>query len=139
VAPPRPVTRSQNDIRKPKQFYPGIIRYGGFCSTGEPETWQEAMSDSRWKDAMEAEYDALRCNNMWRLVPTQEGRNVIDCKWVYKVKRKADGTVDRYKARLVAKGFKQRYGIDYEDTLLKLQQFVLFCLLLSPGDGNFAS
>jgi hypothetical protein len=46
VAPPRPVTRSQHNIRKPKQFYPGIIRYGGFCSTGEPETWQEAMSDS---------------------------------------------------------------------------------------------
>jgi hypothetical protein len=106
VAPPRPVTRSQHNIRKPKQFYPGIIRYGGFCSTGEPETWQEAMSDSWWKDAMEVEYDALRRNNTWRLVPAHEGRNVIDCKWVYKVKRKADGTVDHYKARLVAKGFK---------------------------------
>jgi hypothetical protein len=112
VAPPRPVTRSQHNIRKPKQFYPGIIRYGGFCSTGEPETWQEAMSDSWWKDAMEVEYDALRHNNTWCLVPAHEGRNVIDCKWVYKVKRKADGTVDHYKARLVAKGFKQRYGID---------------------------
>jgi histone deacetylase 1/2 len=106
MAPPRPVTRSQHNIHKPKQFYPSIIRYGGFCSTGEPETWQEAMSDSRWKDAMEAEYDALRRNNTWRLVPAHEGRNVIDCKWVYKVKRKADGTVDHYKARLVAKGFK---------------------------------
>nr|ABA94875.1 retrotransposon protein, putative, Ty1-copia subclass [Oryza sativa Japonica Group] len=45
-----------------------------------------------------------------------EGKNIIDCKWVYKVKRKADGSLDRYKARLVAKGFKQRYGIDNEDT-----------------------
>jgi hypothetical protein len=41
---------------------------------------------------------------------------VIDSKWVYKIKRKTDGIIDRYKARLVAKSFKQRYDLDYEDT-----------------------
>jgi hypothetical protein len=41
---------------------------------------------------------------------------VIDCKWVDRIKKSADGTIDRYKARLVAKGFKQRNDIDYEDT-----------------------
>jgi hypothetical protein len=50
------------------------------------------------------------------LVPHKQGINLIDCKWVYRIKRKADGTTDRYKARLVAKRSKQRYGIDYEDT-----------------------
>lgn len=55
-------------------------------------------------------------NDTWHLVPPKKGTNVIDYKWVYKVKRKADGSLDRYKARLVAKGFKQRHGIDYEDT-----------------------
>lgn len=65
---------------------------------------------------MNLEYSALMKNKTWHLVPRQEGKNIIDCKWVYKVKRKADVSLDRYKARLVTKGFKQRYGIDYENT-----------------------
>lgn len=65
---------------------------------------------------MDLEYSALMKNKTWHLVPRQEGKNIIYCKWVYKVKRKADVSLDRYKARLVTKGFKQRYGIDYEDT-----------------------
>lgn len=64
---------------------------------------------------MDEEYDALVRNKTWRLVPAKQGRNLIDCKWVYKIKRKANGEIDSYKARLVAKGFKRRYGIDYED------------------------
>jgi hypothetical protein len=50
------------------------------------------------------------------LSPPSSNKNIIDYKWVYHVKKRADGSIDRYKARLVAKGFKQRYGIDYEDT-----------------------
>jgi histone deacetylase 1/2 len=65
---------------------------------------------------MDSEYQALLHNKTRHLVPRPKGKNIIGCKWVYKIKRKADGTIDRYKPRLVAKGFKQRYGIDYEDT-----------------------
>lgn len=65
---------------------------------------------------MDLEYSTLLNNRTWHLVPPSKEKNVIDCKWVYKIKRKSDGTLDRYKARLVAKRFKQRYDIDYEDT-----------------------
>jgi hypothetical protein len=65
---------------------------------------------------MGAEFMALEKNRTWHLVPPKKGRNIIDCKWVYKIKSKQDGSLNRYKARLVAKGFKQRYGIDYVDT-----------------------
>jgi hypothetical protein len=65
---------------------------------------------------MDTEFDALTRNKTWHLVPPQKGTNVIDCKWVFKVKQKADGSLDRYKARLVVKGFKQQYSIDYEET-----------------------
>ena len=77
---------------------------------------KNALDDPKWKKAMDLEYSALMRNKTWHLVPNQRGKNIIDCKWVYRIKKKADGSIDRYKARLVAKGFKQRYGIDYEDT-----------------------
>jgi hypothetical protein len=80
---------------------------------------------------MDEEYDALIKNSTWHLVPSAPGQNVIDCKWVYKVKRKADGTVDRYKARLVAKGFKQQYGIVYEETFSPVVKATTIRIVLS--------
>lgn len=80
---------------------------------------------------MDTEFSALLKNNTWHLVPPQKGKNVIDCKWVYKIKKKDDGTIDRYKARLVAKGFKQRYGTYYEDTFSSVVKAATIRLVLS--------
>jgi hypothetical protein len=64
------------------------------------------------------------------LVPQKPGTNIIDCKWVYKVKRKADGCIDSYKAQWVAKEFKQTYWIDYEDTFSPVIKAVTIHLVL---------
>nr|ABA95721.1 retrotransposon protein, putative, Ty1-copia subclass [Oryza sativa Japonica Group] len=127
----RPVTRSQHGVHRPKKYTDGTVRYGCLTETGEPSSLQEALSSANWKQAMDKEFSALLHNKTWHLVPPVKGKNIIDSKWVYKIKKKADGTIDRYKARLVAKGFKQRYGIDYEDTFSPVVKAATIRLVLS--------
>jgi hypothetical protein len=100
-------------------------------TSGEPYNLQEALSSLHWKTAMDDEYAALMKNKTWQLVPPRSNQNLIDCKWVYKIKHKPDGYVDRYKARLVAKGFKQRLGIDYDDTFSPVVKPTTIRLILS--------
>jgi histone deacetylase 1/2 len=128
--PPRPRKRAQSGIHKPKQYIDGMIRYG-LAATTEPTSVDNALVDENWKKAMDVEYDALMKNKTWHLVPPNYGHNIIDCRWVYKVKRKVDGTLNKYKARLVAKGYKQRYGIDYEDTFSPVVKAATIRLVLS--------
>eukprot|EP00253_Pinus_taeda_P033219 PITA_33219 len=65
---------------------------------------------------MQKEYDALIKNDTWKLVDPPFGTKPSGCKWVYKTKYKADGSLDKHKSRLVAKGFAQKEGVDYEET-----------------------
>lgn len=129
----RPVTRLQRGIVKPKQYTDGTVRWcmNTQMKSEEPNSVEDALRDRKWAAAMESEHQALLRNKTWHLVPRPKGRNVIGCKWVYKVKRKADGTIDRYKAGLVAKGFKQRYGIDYEDTFSPVVKAATIRLILA--------
>jgi hypothetical protein len=80
---------------------------------------------------VDEEFPALVKNKTWHLVLAHHAQNLIECKWVYKVKENADGSIDRYKARLVAKGFKQRYGIDYEDTFNPMIKMATIRVILS--------
>ena len=71
------------------------------------------MTDPLWQVAIKAEINALQDNNTWVMTKLPLGKVPIGCKWVYKIKLKANGSVERYKARLDAKGFTQAEGIDY--------------------------
>jgi hypothetical protein len=75
-----------------------MVRYSHFSASSEPQHHNEALHDARWKKAMDNEFDALQKNETWHLVPLRAGANVIDYKWVYKIKQKSDGSIDRYKA-----------------------------------------
>ncbi|KAH9658644.1 hypothetical protein KPL70_023573 [Citrus sinensis] len=82
----------------------------------EPTTVTQALKDSKWRQAMSDEFNALVKNGTWALVSPSPHHNLVGCKWIFRIKRNFDGSVDRYKARLVAKGFHQRPGVDFHDT-----------------------
>ena len=55
----------------------------------------------------------LEKNNTWDLMSLPRGKKTVGCKWVFTIKHRADGTIERYKARLMAKGYTQSYGVNY--------------------------
>jgi hypothetical protein len=79
-APLRPTTRLQLGICKPKTYTDGTVRYGLFSASEEPQSLLEALSDSKWKVAMDSEVAALHKNQTWHLVLCKAGANVINCK-----------------------------------------------------------
>src|SRR6266487_759367 len=100
-------------------------------TTTIPTSLSEALSDRKWKQAMDLEMEALDKNNTWELVSLPNGKKPVGCKWVYTVKYKADGSIERYKARLVAKGFTQTYGIDYSETFAPVAKMNTVRVILS--------
>uniref|UniRef100_A0A2N9IVZ2 Reverse transcriptase Ty1/copia-type domain-containing protein n=1 Tax=Fagus sylvatica TaxID=28930 RepID=A0A2N9IVZ2_FAGSY len=89
-----------------------------FALLGERASLQHWHSrlESSLEASMNLEFDALMKNGTWVLTSPSPSQNLIGCKWVYRIKRHADGSIERYKARLVAKGFHQQPGIDYGET-----------------------
>ena len=104
--------RARNTIAKPARYIQTI-------EILEPATYRDAMSGpqaEQWRQAAQEEFNSLQKMQVWELANLPEGRKPIGNKWVFKLKRDADGKVKRYKARLVAQGFLQKSGIDYFET-----------------------
>nr|GEW59919.1 putative reverse transcriptase, RNA-dependent DNA polymerase, Gag-polypeptide of LTR copia-type [Tanacetum cinerariifolium] len=97
----------------------------------EPSCFEQATQDEKWRNAMQQEIKALEKNETWTLEELPEGKRPIDSKWVYKIKFKSNGEVERYKARLVAKGCTQRKGVDYHETFAPVPKLVTVRTLLA--------
>jgi histone deacetylase 1/2 len=80
---------------------------------------------------MNTEFDALLQNMTWNLVLKPPTANLVGCKWVYRIKRKANGDIDRFKARLLAKGFHQQEGVDFNKTFSPVVKLTTVRLVLS--------
>lgn len=133
-------TRTKNppvDLRPltwlPPQRYGDWVQFDDLCTTtrsvaciassihviDKPKTYAEALRSlkaDKWQASMQFEYDSLMQNNAWRLAPLPAWRKATKCKWVYKVKSKPNGEIERFKARLVTKGYSQVEEIDYSET-----------------------
>ncbi|KAL8133051.1 hypothetical protein AgCh_008493 [Apium graveolens] len=101
------------------------------CTIKEPLSYKEAANNPVWIAAMQKELEALHTNNTWDLVPLPANKKPIGSKWVFKVKLKSDGSLERCKARLVAKGYNQKHGIDYQETFSPVVKMSTVRILLA--------
>ncbi|GAU20493.1 hypothetical protein TSUD_130510 [Trifolium subterraneum] len=102
----------------------------------EPTYYLEACKYEYWQRAMNDELDALDKTGTWEIVDLPPNVKPIGSKWIYKVKYKADGSIERYKARLVAKGYNQVEGLDFFDTFSPVAKLTTVRLLLAVASAQ---
>ena len=99
------------------RFSETLVAYvAAVLSNLEPRSFKQAMQEEKWRNAVGSEYGALEENNTWTIEDLPPNKKAIGSQWIFKVKFKSDGTIERYKARLVAMGNKQIEGEDYGET-----------------------
>ena len=99
----------------------------------EPSTYKQAITcrhANEWIAAIKDELSSLIRNNTWTRVRSTDDMNVVGTRWIFKIKRNPDGSIQRYKARLVAKGYTQQYGIDYNETFAPTLKYKSFRTLV---------
>lgn len=118
--------RSTRQRVSPVEWWRASANMVELQDSSEPKTFQEAVSgpdQTHWKAAIAAELRSMDDREVFLQSRLPVGQRAIDTKWVFKIKRNADGSIAKYKARLVARGFKQKYGIDYTETFAPVFKF----------------
>ena len=102
----------------------------------EPQFYHQAVKFPEWRIAMKEELDAMELNKTWSVVSLPKGKQSIGCKWIYKIKYKSDGSIERHKARLVAKGYNQQEGLDFIETFSPVAKLVTVKVLLALATSH---
>ena len=105
----------------------------------EPKTIRQALEceySEEWKAAADDEYRALMKNKTWDLVYRPKDRRVLSNKWVFRIKYRNDGSIDRFKGRPVVRGFEQVHGLDYDETFAPVVRFGTIRTLLAFAIQN---
>jgi len=89
------------------------------------------VEPNTYSKTIQREIDSLESTKTWEISLLPKDKVAIGCKWVFKIKYKANGTIDRYKTRLVEKGYTKTKGIDYFDTFSPTTKITTIRLLLS--------
>uniref|UniRef100_A0AAV1V806 Reverse transcriptase Ty1/copia-type domain-containing protein n=1 Tax=Peronospora matthiolae TaxID=2874970 RepID=A0AAV1V806_9STRA len=124
----------QDDDSTPSTFWRASANAVEATDLAEPVTFQDAINgpdQAHWRNAVKAELKSMHLRGVFRAAKLPRGQGAIGTKWVFKIKRKADGSVEKYKARLVAKGFKQKYDIDYTETFSPVVKYVTLRMVIA--------
>ncbi|KAG7558463.1 Zinc finger CCHC-type [Arabidopsis thaliana x Arabidopsis arenosa] len=136
IPSPPALRRTERQITKPKYLedYVLMAEEEGesllLCLNNEPRTFYEANKSKEWIQACEDEIGSIEKHKTWDLVDLPEGAKPIGLKWVFKLKRNSDGSINKHKARLVAKGYVQQYGVDFEEVFAPVARIETIRLLI---------
>ncbi|KAK9084342.1 hypothetical protein Scep_030813 [Stephania cephalantha] len=143
IPPPQSHRKSTRLTTRPAYLNDYVVRYplSNFTNSTilqvtslpplEPVSYAPASKYVEWVDAMQKELDALEQNQTWVLTDLPPGKKAIGSKWVFKVKLKPSGDIERYKARFVARGYNQIDGLDYYDSFSPVAKLTTVRLLIA--------
>nr|GFB86371.1 hypothetical protein [Tanacetum cinerariifolium] len=109
--------------------------YDAFLTLVEPKTYEEALTQLCWIEAMQEELNEFERLEVWELVPRPDQVMVITLKWIYKVKLDELGGILKNKARLVSRGYRKEEGIDFEELFAPVARLEAIHVYVSQPDG----
>jgi hypothetical protein len=97
----------------------------------EPSSFQEAIEQQVWRNAMVEEHTSIMKNDVWDIVPRPEGKSIVSSMWLYKIKHDVDGNIEKFKERFVVRVFSQREEVDYKETFATITWYTSIRIVIS--------